>query len=1093
MEDELELFDVFISHSRSDKNWVNKLKTELEAKGLKVWLDEDEIAPGRRYIPKLEAGIQKSKSVAFVISPSSIDSGWVQEEYNLALRLEKETNKILIPVLLRDAPIPGFLGSRRPVYFKDDTEFELSLNDLYWGITGKNWDDQIRKNQCNSKISKFYSELCQKGNTGLLNKDIIISPYLDHLGADKRLGLTLIARPDQHIVAKLSETINQLKTSCPSLFTYDLFRFHLTLLSLKTATEMLKLDNSQIEDYHRIVNAVLKRHPAFEIVLKGVCATPNSIIAMGTSPTLEMIRESLRKRLQEEGMADDVDVRYRIQGVHMVLARFQANDDFSELYNLLQKLRLTPLGRMTVQYQQLVVNDFYMSPDKVQTLKEYPVSPVHNFLSTLNQFVGRRHECELISKTLTHPNSQVMVLSGFGGVGKSALAIEAVRRCLILGKAHLDFVIWIDLRQYYSRGRDILDTFLNKVALFIDPKSSITAVSDIEEKKTRITQLLRQYRTILILDNYETVLTQVKQDDSMSGFIAEIIARSNYENFVRVLITTRIVSEGLLSLRRQFQYRDIRLKELPYQDAIKLMRDLSSNKIHTLAENEYSTIWRLLHGLPKYMQLAMDQLSFIPFLEWKKTVEKAPSQLGQDKFFGDLFNISWKRILSEDAKKLLMAITYFEGNASFDSLSYVTGISHEKICNAIYETVPAYVERTGNDLYNTHSLTHTYCQTVLKHDNYADFHLYSVKRFIEYFFHLSKQAKVDSDENQLQRELKNIVAAIQLAYEFSEWTLLTKFRETLSGFLRIRGYWPEQRVVMELILVAATTLKDREIQAKCLVDDLAWLHLRFEDLPKAEKYAREGLSLFSQLKDINGQAQALRQLGKSALLKGEYNDSFKSAQKFFDTANNYYSKSLLLRESLHQQKTDQTEKISDMELDFGRLYWLRGRKYELEYHNTHSGNKKLTNKAKQLYLRSIDCSHDALTTFQKINCARGIAKAWGNIANAEKEMARLLIGRGRIDEASDYIKRAHQHYNLSAKYAQDIHRKDEIAHAYWGLAETLEMIEQKERIEGKETRHLLHDALTYADKSYELYATLGGPYDQRTTKALASHLRSLLA
>ena len=41
-----EEFDVFLSHNSIDKPWVIALKAALVERGVKVWLDCDEIRPG---------------------------------------------------------------------------------------------------------------------------------------------------------------------------------------------------------------------------------------------------------------------------------------------------------------------------------------------------------------------------------------------------------------------------------------------------------------------------------------------------------------------------------------------------------------------------------------------------------------------------------------------------------------------------------------------------------------------------------------------------------------------------------------------------------------------------------------------------------------------------------------------------------------------------------------------------------------------------------------------------------------------------------------------------------------------------------------
>jgi hypothetical protein len=134
-------FDVFISHNSADKPWATQLKTAVEHRGLKVWLDKDEIRPGDLFAKSLEDGIRNSSTVALVVSPEAVSSVWVEEEYYRALSLATNNGKTLrlIPVLLRSAELPGFLSSRQWVDFRDPTSFDSSVDQLYWGITGKRY------------------------------------------------------------------------------------------------------------------------------------------------------------------------------------------------------------------------------------------------------------------------------------------------------------------------------------------------------------------------------------------------------------------------------------------------------------------------------------------------------------------------------------------------------------------------------------------------------------------------------------------------------------------------------------------------------------------------------------------------------------------------------------------------------------------------------------------------------------------------------------------------------------------------------------------------------------------------------------------
>lgn len=131
-------FDVFISYHSGDAEWVGRLKSALVRTGLKVWLDSEQIRPGDVYVKALEQGIESSRSVALVVSAASLRSKWVGEEYCRALAnahaLERQTR--IIPVLIEDVPLPGFLANREYADFRSDDGFDNRVAELRAGILG---------------------------------------------------------------------------------------------------------------------------------------------------------------------------------------------------------------------------------------------------------------------------------------------------------------------------------------------------------------------------------------------------------------------------------------------------------------------------------------------------------------------------------------------------------------------------------------------------------------------------------------------------------------------------------------------------------------------------------------------------------------------------------------------------------------------------------------------------------------------------------------------------------------------------------------------------------------------------------------------
>jgi nucleoside phosphorylase/tetratricopeptide (TPR) repeat protein len=945
-------------------------------------------------------------------------------------------------------------------------------------------------------LKKLYRDIAIKGEECLRKGTVDPSEHLINLAQDSRRGLTIVIRPSLRVAKNLESVVNRLTNSCTSLFGYDATRFHITLLSLKTAVENFHAEQFPLDTYETTIEQAVKAFPAPTIQFIGVCPTPNSIVATGfpSNESLELIRDELRRLLKLRGLDHGVDERYAIRGAHLVLARFLRKEaDFSRLSVALRELTEIPLGEMVADQCHLVVNDFYFSKDKIRILRSFPLSavpPIHNLPRRPAWFIGRDRELKLVLETIQLSNSPMILTSGFGGIGKSTLALETAWYFAEVARAEFEFVIWVDLRQYNENYRITLSQVINTIALIIQTDSEIPSVSDLEQKKHLIVRLLAKCRCLLVFDNYESVIADEGQDAELVEFLKMLPFEAANQKGARLIITTRSISTHLRELLGQSYGCDLVLPRLSDADSLEFTKRLTSARSVSLTQAQYGEIGQLTHGLPKYIQVAVDQLAVIPFDDWKKVVQTVPNDIAQDRFYGNLFSASWNRVLSTDTKQLLMALTLFVTEASYEALEATTGLEAERFQRALGQASSAYVERLGEDCYGVHPLTHKVCSSFLKREEHREFRIVSGRNFISYFLSLAQQARAENELHQIQAALGNIVAAVRLAKELHEWKLLTGFQSPLSEFLRTRGFWEEFRVVLDFVRLAWSELGEGDRAAWCLVDDLAWLYLRLEDLDAAERFAKEGLTYFEKISNESGIAQALRHLGKAALLRGEYSDSpdeGQTSQQYFDEAQNFYLKSVALRTRLQERGQDQRERIADMKLDFGRLYWLRGRKYEQVGRTRNLSNVVLIDRARTLYSKAIEVSSEALGVFLEINSARGIAKAWGNLGNAEKEFARSLLASGLLTQAEEHLQLAWDHYSRSLDCASSIHRKDEIAHACWGLAETIEL-RSYQITDANMRKRLIGEGLQHARRSNELYSALGGPRDIAVTKELASRL-----
>lgn len=125
---------VFISHSSSDKSFVDRLVADLALREIPVWYDKFDLRVGDSITGGINEGLAQAKYFLIVLSKSSLLSRWVKEELNAALMQQVSTDgTFLLPVLIEDCEVPPLLHHRRYADFRSDYDHGLGELLSVWG------------------------------------------------------------------------------------------------------------------------------------------------------------------------------------------------------------------------------------------------------------------------------------------------------------------------------------------------------------------------------------------------------------------------------------------------------------------------------------------------------------------------------------------------------------------------------------------------------------------------------------------------------------------------------------------------------------------------------------------------------------------------------------------------------------------------------------------------------------------------------------------------------------------------------------------------------------------------------------------------
>lgn len=94
---------VFVSYSRKNKEWVERLKKVLEPSirrnNFKIWIDESDINPGENWENEIHSALNATKVAVLMLSPDFFASEFIMEvELPSFLQDEREGNITLLPI-----------------------------------------------------------------------------------------------------------------------------------------------------------------------------------------------------------------------------------------------------------------------------------------------------------------------------------------------------------------------------------------------------------------------------------------------------------------------------------------------------------------------------------------------------------------------------------------------------------------------------------------------------------------------------------------------------------------------------------------------------------------------------------------------------------------------------------------------------------------------------------------------------------------------------------------------------------------------------------------------------------------------------------
>ena len=277
-----------------------------------------------------------------------------------------------------------------------------------------------------------------------------------------------------------------------------------------------------------------------------------------------------------------------------------------------------------------------------------------------NLFIGRNKEINELYNALDHKRHFITALDGIGGVGKSAIAIEACYRLINDKKNEFEYFIWMSAKNtFFKDGKitnieqafDHLDQLIDTILIVLGFPEYLQF--EMKKKKETVIELLTIIKMLLVLDNLETIKPENFAD--IWNFINNEIPSPS-----KILLTSREYPQSVP--------QTIRVDYLNKEDALALV-DIFSNDIgitKDYMQGIRKEIVQLSSGLPIVIKSILGQIKLGKNINIiKKEIENNTDNISKFCFEQQL------SLLDIDHRTVLWAICLSSDVLDHDALIYL--------------------------------------------------------------------------------------------------------------------------------------------------------------------------------------------------------------------------------------------------------------------------------------------------------------------------------------------------------------------------------------------------------------------------------------
>jgi predicted ATPase/DNA-binding SARP family transcriptional activator len=540
-------------------------------------------------------------------------------------------------------------------------------------------------------------------------------------------------------------------------------------------------------------------------------------------------------------------------------------------------LRLVDLGRYRVRDQAPPEHLFLIEVAEGTPPHRARVRARRLYVSSLpqrfNRFIGRQRQIARLQEQLQAKETRLVTLTGAGGAGKTALALEVATRLAELFEGTLWFVPLADLGDAHLIPEAILD------AMQLPPSPDQAPLEQVVE-------VLAGQPALLILDNFEHLA------GGGTPLVQTLLARVPS---LKVLVTSR--QRLALPDEQTVPVRPLPIPEEPFtperllrNDSVRLFveRAQAVRADFQVTGSNAPFVARLcqrLEGIPLALELAAARVGVLTPSQilsrldqrFELLVSRGRERVSRHQSLRSALDWSF-RLLSPDQQQLFARLSIFRGGWSMEAAAGVCaspgGSDDAVLLEAMSQLQECWLvladEQDDEMRYRMLETIQEYAADQVPREDQEEL----ARRHVQYFVRMAEQAEPHLTGPQqrlwlekLETEHANLRAALRWCEGGEEADLGLRCAGALWRFWYVRGHWSVGRARLEGLLVLPGDVRS-PARAKALRGAGVLAH-RQGDLTAARKRLEEGLAIARECGDPPTAVGCLAGLGFVAREQGD--------------------------------------------------------------------------------------------------------------------------------------------------------------------------------------------------------------------------------